>query len=80
MPINMHNAFISAFLKFPEYNFIWKFEGNENITYKNAPNVFKFKWVNQKAILSNFFKLLFNILKIFRTSKITCFYNTWWNE
>lgn len=41
--------FIEAFKVFPDYHFIWKYEG----TLKVPPNVMISKWVNQNDILAN---------------------------
>ena len=52
----MKRAFVHAFLRFPDIQFIWKFSRNEsdrfeNELFSNAPNVHPFEWVEQKAIL-----------------------------
>ena len=52
----MKMAFVHAFLRFPDIQFIWKFSRNENDRFENelfsnAPNVHPFEWVEQKAIL-----------------------------
>lgn len=49
----MKQSFVDAFSRFPEYEFIWKFEAvsNETESIKLPTNVHTFGWVNQKGIL-----------------------------
>ena len=59
MPPEILRTFVDTFASFPEHNFIWKFkeedgENSNNGTNEYAkmpPNVHKFGWLNQRAIL-----------------------------
>ena len=58
MLLPMKMAFVKAFLRFSDIQFIWKFSRNESDHFENelfssAPNVHPFEWVEQKAILGN---------------------------
>ncbi|KAE9556686.1 hypothetical protein FO519_000092 [Halicephalobus sp. NKZ332] len=53
MPTDFKNAFVSLFQNFPEINFIWKYEDFSDTIADHLPNVFKFKWIDQKSILSH---------------------------
>ncbi|GMT23559.1 hypothetical protein PFISCL1PPCAC_14856, partial [Pristionchus fissidentatus] len=46
-PDIVHN-FAAAFKRFPEYNFIWKFDGR---TQMNASNIFNLEWLPQTDLL-----------------------------
>ena len=52
----MKKAFLGAFSRFPDIQFIWKFSRNKNDSLENElfasiQNVHPFEWVEQKAIL-----------------------------
>ena len=51
MPKEYREAFISMFKQFPDINFIWKYEDPHDMVAHSLPNVFKFKWIDQKSIL-----------------------------
>ena len=67
----MRRAFLDAFARFPEVEFIWKFARNETTSSIFAvtaaeetllsgaapPNVHTFDWVDQKAILGKRLKI-----------------------
>lgn len=50
MTLEIKQAFIHAFAEFPDINFLWKYEEDDNITagYKN---IFTGKWLPQPDIL-----------------------------
>ncbi|GMT23558.1 hypothetical protein PFISCL1PPCAC_14855 [Pristionchus fissidentatus] len=45
---DLQRIFITTFKRFPEYNFLWKFDGE---TAVNASNVFNLKWLPQTDLL-----------------------------
>lgn len=47
----MRSAFLTAFSRFPDYSFVWKFDGTMEVEL--PPNVHLFKWVTQKAMLQH---------------------------
>lgn len=49
----VRNAFLESFAEFPDYEFIWKYEGEiqEEEVFKNYTNVHPFDWLDQMAIL-----------------------------
>ncbi|GMT16059.1 hypothetical protein PFISCL1PPCAC_7356, partial [Pristionchus fissidentatus] len=48
------NAFLSAFARFPQVDFIWKFDDAElHDVFRNHSNVHTFKWLPQKALLNH---------------------------
>ena len=56
MPNTMKKAFLDAFSRFPDIEFIWKFSRNESDSLENelfasAQNVHPFEWIDQKTIL-----------------------------
>lgn len=63
MPVEVRDAFLRSFTKFPEYEFIWKFAGpggNVSHYFDAYPNVHAFKWVDQArcwvSILGNVYR------------------------
>ncbi|KAH7720030.1 Protein UGT-49 [Aphelenchoides avenae] len=56
MPVEVRDAFLRSFTKFPEYEFIWKFAGpggNVSHYFDAYPNVHAFKWVDQVSLLAH---------------------------
>uniref|UniRef100_A0AC34PWG1 Glucuronosyltransferase n=2 Tax=Panagrolaimus sp. JU765 TaxID=591449 RepID=A0AC34PWG1_9BILA len=53
MPENIKNAFLEAFEEFPDINFIWKYDNDEDEIAKNLKNVFTAKWLPQNEILEH---------------------------
>uniref|UniRef100_A0A914PUN9 glucuronosyltransferase n=1 Tax=Panagrolaimus davidi TaxID=227884 RepID=A0A914PUN9_9BILA len=53
MPAEMKKSFLEAFAKFPEINFIWKYEKDEDQIAKGYKNVFTGKWLPQNDILDH---------------------------
>lgn len=60
MPLGMKRAFLGAFARFPDYDFVWKYhryqehndsEEMELLEGAVGPNVHLFDWVEQKALL-----------------------------
>ncbi|KAH7694505.1 CRE-UGT-54 protein, partial [Aphelenchoides avenae] len=50
MPVEVRDAFLRSFAKFPEYEFVWKFagpKGNASQYFDAYPNVHSFEWVDQ---------------------------------
>ncbi|GMS78753.1 hypothetical protein PENTCL1PPCAC_928 [Pristionchus entomophagus] len=44
----LQQVFVNTFKLFPEYNFLWKFDGK---TQRNASNIFNFAWLPQTDLL-----------------------------
>ena len=44
-------AFLDAFARFPDINFLWKYEIDEHQITKGYANVFTGKWLPQNDIL-----------------------------
>uniref|UniRef100_A0AC35GC96 Glucuronosyltransferase n=1 Tax=Panagrolaimus sp. PS1159 TaxID=55785 RepID=A0AC35GC96_9BILA len=53
MPSKYKKAFLEAFAEFPEINFIWKYEKDEDQIAKGYSNVFTEKWLPQNDILDH---------------------------
>uniref|UniRef100_A0AC35GEY4 UDP-glucuronosyltransferase n=1 Tax=Panagrolaimus sp. PS1159 TaxID=55785 RepID=A0AC35GEY4_9BILA len=53
MSSEMKKAFLEAFSQFPEINFIWKYEKDEDQIAKEYKNVFTGKWLPQNDILDH---------------------------
>jgi hypothetical protein len=53
MKPEMKKAFLEAFAEFPDINFIWKYEKDEDQIAKGYPNVFTGKWLPQNDILDH---------------------------
>uniref|UniRef100_A0AC35TJE4 Glucuronosyltransferase n=1 Tax=Rhabditophanes sp. KR3021 TaxID=114890 RepID=A0AC35TJE4_9BILA len=53
MPIQMKNAFLAAFKKFSDVNFIWKYETPSDGTAKNLDNVHLVEWLPQNDLLND---------------------------
>uniref|UniRef100_A0A914QB41 glucuronosyltransferase n=1 Tax=Panagrolaimus davidi TaxID=227884 RepID=A0A914QB41_9BILA len=49
----MKQAFLDAFAEFPEINFLWKYEKDEDKIADGYPNVFTGKWLPQNDILDH---------------------------
>ncbi|KAF8373254.1 hypothetical protein PRIPAC_79683 [Pristionchus pacificus] len=45
---DLQKVFINTFKRFPDYNFLWKFDGT---TQMNASNIFNIKWLPQTDLL-----------------------------
>uniref|UniRef100_A0A914XY61 glucuronosyltransferase n=1 Tax=Panagrolaimus superbus TaxID=310955 RepID=A0A914XY61_9BILA len=55
MPEELKKKFLEAFAEFPEINFLWKYEKDEDQIAKGYPNVFTGKWLPQNDILGKHF-------------------------
>ncbi|TMS32359.1 hypothetical protein L596_000210 [Steinernema carpocapsae] len=53
MPHQTKLAFLEAIARFPEYNFIWKYDNPEDEILKNHSNLYATKWVPQVDVLAN---------------------------
>uniref|UniRef100_A0A914QK85 glucuronosyltransferase n=1 Tax=Panagrolaimus davidi TaxID=227884 RepID=A0A914QK85_9BILA len=53
MPEHLKKAFLEAFAEFPEINFLWKYEKDEDEIAKGYKNVFTGKWLPQNDILDH---------------------------
>lgn len=51
MPDAIKRAFLDTFKKFPEINFIWKYEKEEDKIAEGHKNVFTSNWVPQTDLL-----------------------------
>ncbi|GMR38437.1 hypothetical protein PMAYCL1PPCAC_08632, partial [Pristionchus mayeri] len=49
------HGFLSAFARFPQFDFVWKFDDAEQhrTIFRNHSNVYTFKWLPQKALLNH---------------------------
>uniref|UniRef100_A0A914QF71 glucuronosyltransferase n=2 Tax=Panagrolaimus davidi TaxID=227884 RepID=A0A914QF71_9BILA len=53
MPDKLKKTFLEAFAEFPEINFLWKYEKDEDKIAEGYPNVFTGKWLPQNDILDH---------------------------
>lgn len=54
MPDNIKKVFLETFKKFPDVNFIWKYEKDDHKIADGLKNVFTQSWVPQNDILGKF--------------------------
>uniref|UniRef100_A0A1I7SD10 glucuronosyltransferase n=1 Tax=Bursaphelenchus xylophilus TaxID=6326 RepID=A0A1I7SD10_BURXY len=53
VPVEIKQALLKSFAKFPEYSFIWKHDQPESVGLNNSTNVFFKKWLPQKELLAD---------------------------
>jgi hypothetical protein len=68
MDTRIRDSFLKAFAHFPDYEFIWKFDGPEGQqadVFQNYTNVHPFEWVDQTSILGEFLDCFYLVEKEF---------------
>lgn len=71
MPDPTFYRFVDVFKKFPQYEFIWKFDRNmsnerKNILTKKVKNIHSKDWIKQVALLGMFYFIMLQCHEINR--------------